>query len=176
MAESTGFVFPELYKDNPYRDNMGHRLFQMLFWELSKDKSKALYTLKDFDHEGCKSLYKLFIAEMDPTEYRFATKYFDSYDHWMAITKKQWFSPHIAKWREELEIKLRSEALSRIVAESKSGSKSSFMANRFLLERGWANKAGKGRPSKEQVLSAAKDLAKENETTNEDFLRVVESN
>jgi hypothetical protein len=176
MTESTGFVFPELYKDNPFRDNMGHRLFQMLFWELSKNKAMALYTLKDFDHEGCKSLYRLYMAEMDPTEYRFATKYFDSYDHWIAISKKQWMSPFIARWREELDIKLRSEALNRIVTESKSGSKSSFMANKFLLEKGWAAKDKKGRPSKDQVLSAAKELAKDNEVTNEDYLRVVENN
>jgi hypothetical protein len=85
-------------------------------------------------------------------------------------------SPYIARWREELDIKLRSEALNRIVTESKSGSKSSFMANKFLLEKGWAAKDKKGRPSKDQVLSAAKELAKDNEVTNEDYLRVVENN
>jgi hypothetical protein len=50
------------------------------------------------------------------------------------------------------------------------------MANKFLLEKGWAAKDKKGRPSKDQVLSAAKELAKDNEVTNEDYLRVVENN
>jgi hypothetical protein len=161
------------YKNHPFRDELGRKLYQMLFLELSKNKDKALYTLKDFDYEGKRSLYLLYMAKADPTEYAFATEYFDGIEHWNTLCRRQWFSPHILRWREELDLKIKSEALRRLISDAKSGSKSSHQANRFLLEKGWVPKDGKGRPSKDQVQRAAKAIAEEDKTTKEDYLRVI---
>ncbi len=135
-------------------------------------KDKVIYTLKDQDHEGFPSLYRLYMDEADPTEYIFATKYFDSYDHWMNLTRRPWFKTIVARWRDELDVQIRATALKRIIAESKSSSKNAFMANKYLLEKGWKHE-GKGRPSKDQIQAAAKEEAHKDKVLESDFLRVV---
>lgn len=172
---SKGPVFPEFYQNHKFRDTNGRRLYKKLFFETTlggEDKRKVLYTLKDQDHEGFPSLYRLYMAEADPTEYIFATKYFDSYDHWKNLSGRPWFKEIVARWREELDVKIRAEALKRIIGESKSASKNAFTANKYLLEKGWIHE-GKGRPSKEQIQAAAKEEAQKSITLEEDFLRVV---
>jgi len=177
MSINPGPIIPEFYQNHKFRDVHGRRLYKKLFYEttLAGDaKDKVLYTLKDQTHEGFPSLYQLYMAEADPTEYIFSTKYFDSYDHWKTLSSREWFKPIVARWREELDVQIRANALKRIIAESKSSSKNSFMANKYLLEKGWVSE-GKGRPSKDQVLAAAKEEAQKAQTLEEDFLRVVEN-
>jgi hypothetical protein len=67
-----------------------------------------VYTLKSEDHQGFKSLKKLYLDEEDITEYRFANKYLDSYEHWKILLKCTWFKPLVESWREELKLKLQS--------------------------------------------------------------------
>lgn len=172
---SLGVAKLEVYQNHKFRDTNGRRLYKKLFFETTlggEAKDKVLYTLKDQDHEGFPSLYRLYMQEADPTEYIFATKYFDSYDHWKGMTTRPWFKEIVARWREELDVKIRADALKRIIAESKSASKNSFVANKYLLEKGWISQ-GKGRPSKEQVQAAVKEEAEKAKVLDDDFLRVV---
>jgi hypothetical protein len=171
----TTVSFPVAYQNHKFREPTGRRLYKKLFWEMTnsgEDKSKVLYTLKDQPHEGFPSLYQLYLAEADPTEYVFATKYFDSYDHWKTLSTKTWIKELVARWREELDVSIRAGALKRIISESKSNSKSAFMANKYLLEKGWS-KNEKGRPSKEAVQAAIKEEAQKSQVLEQDFLRVV---
>ena len=138
-----------------FKNTNNHYLLRALFLEESyTDTSRVLYTLTNKDHErGYKSLYRLYMELKDPYEYDFANKYFDGWDHWEALCNTAWFKPHIKKWRRQLEIRLRSEALSRIFEEALSDSKNSYNANKFLVEKGWVDRAeGKrGRPTKEEI-------------------------
>lgn len=169
--------FPEFYKDSKYRDPMGRLLSSKLFYErTTPDKrDKVLYTLKDQDHEGFKSLYLLYMDANDPTEYSFASTCFESYDHWIALTNQEWFKPFVERFRKELETRIRSKALKNLIRESQSGSKNSFAANKFLIERGWIEKEknSKGRPSKEDIKQAAHLIADEKKAVEEDYLRIV---
>jgi hypothetical protein len=174
---SPGPVRLEAYANHKFRDTNGRRLYKKLFFETTlggEDKSKVLYTLKDFDHEGFPSLYRLYMQEADPTEYIFATKYFDSFDHWKNLTGRPWFKEIVARWREELDVSIRAAALKRIIAESKSASKNAFTANKYLLEKGWIQN-GKGRPSKEAIQAAAKEEAQKSQVLEDDYLRVVQN-
>lgn len=135
-----------------------------LFWEMASfdsDKSECLYTLRDEDYRGLPSLKRLYLEKADPTEYSFASEYLGGWGHWQAIVSTTWFQPHALRWRSELEIKLRSEALTRLREEANSGSRNAFQANRFLALGGWLPKETKrkvGRPSTEAIKQEAAEL------------------
>ncbi len=99
----------------------------------------------------------------DPTEYRFAIECLDGLEHWEMLCACKWFETYVSRWRRELELKIRSQALLNIQAEAnKPNSKNSFTANKFLIDGGWLPKSTKGRPSKADVSKAAKAQAEEN--------------
>lgn len=158
-----------------FTNEVGARLTKGLFFEMTlADKSSVLYTLKNQDHRGYPSLYRLYMEEMDPTEYRFAVRHLESWDHWKQLTACTWFKPHVEGWREELQLKLASEALTRIMLEASSERKESFAANKYLLEKGWAKSTGDrvGRPSKEAIKHQARQMVHENTRLAEDWNRI----
>lgn len=162
---------------NPkFRNSNGLGYTKALFYEMVQDREKVLYTLKDQDHEGYPSLYRLYMECSDPTEYRFATQYFDGWAHWEDISLCDWFRPHIEKWRRELEVRTRSEALARILDTAKSGNPKTLMqSNKFLLDGGWVSKDQRkvGRPTKEAIQKETARLADIQRQLNEDLERVT---
>lgn len=90
-----------------------------------------------------------YLEARDPLEYDFVqrSRFVESWQHWNFMLASPYCRPDIDKWRDELEIKLRAEALQEIIKQSKTDK--GFQAQKFLLEKGWAPK--RGRPSKEEV-------------------------
>jgi hypothetical protein len=164
-------------RSNAFKGSHGKRYLKALFYEMTlADKSTVLYTLKEHDHEGYKSLYRLYMEMKDPTEYRFAVAYLDGWSHWVELCTCLWFQPHLEKWRNELGILIQSEALVNIFEEAISPmGKNVFAANKYLLEKGWIQKEihTKGRPSKQQVKDAAIEIAKEQDRVTADFERIL---
>lgn len=161
---------------NPYRNIMGRRLLRGLFFEeVEGDKSTVVYTLKREDHLGYPSLYRLYMAYSDPTEYQFATNHLDGWSHWEELSAADWFQPYISEWRRELEVKLRSDALVKILAVSKDETNSnSYHANKYLLDGSWKPAEGKkrGRPTKDEVRSEIKAQAALKTQIDEDAKRL----
>lgn len=165
-----------------YKGPTGSYLLRALFFEeTNADKSTVLYTLKREDHlyDGITypSLYRLYMETDDPTEWQFANRYFHGFEHWERICECTWFKEHIAQWRKELELKLKSEALVRIKAAAKTnGSKDTLSANRFLIDKGWEPKEGqqakRGRPTKEDIRKAASEALSEDKRISEDMSRL----
>ena len=130
-------------------DGMGRPLTQSLFLEIGYSDF-AIYTLKEFDHEYNGKLYpslkKLYLKEEDPTEYAFAEKYLLGWQHWKRLCDNKVIAKHIEEWREELELKIRSQAIRDMqsLCASESGN---FSAAKFLADRGWEKRSA-GRPSK----------------------------
>ncbi len=161
--------------NNPFRSSMNQMLLKGLFYETTLSyKSSVVYTLTDRDHEGYRSLYLLYMEANDPTEWRFATTYLDCWEHWEKLCEATWFRPYRDRWRKELELRMKSQALARIMSESKTSSKESFQANKYLLEKGWEPKdsSGRGRPSKDEINKAAKEIATTSARLDEDFDRL----
>ncbi len=153
------------------------RYTKSLFLEESyTDRSNVLYTLKDNDHDGYVSLYRKYLEEADLTELSFARKYFDGWEHWQMVCNATWFKPFISRWREELELQIRSEALKRLIETSKdSESRNSYDATKFLLQGGWRPAKGKdpvGRPSKDAIRQKAEELFQDQKSVNDDYLRI----
>lgn len=153
--------------DSPFKNSIGNYYLRSLFHETKAMGKKGLYTLKDKDHtyEGIiyKSLYILYMEEGDLTEYFFATKYLDSWVQWQALIERPWFKEHVQRWRTELELRLKAEALQRILLEAKEGGKNQYNANRFIVEKGYIDKTAepsrRGRPTKAEISRRAAEEA-----------------
>lgn len=132
---------------NQLLDGSSRPLTQSLFLEVGYSE-EAIYTFKEVDHfyngKTYPSLKRLFLEESDPTEYTFATKYLLGWKHWQRMNENKLLRKHFDEWREELEVKLRSEAVRQAIAHAASGT---FQAAKWVADRGWATR-GAGRPSK----------------------------
>jgi hypothetical protein len=128
--------------------NSGNYITQALFLEHSYSPY-AMYTTKEEHHEHngvvYPSLKKLYTSFEDPLEYDFANEYLSGWKHWCRILDNKWCMKHIQEWRDELEIKIRSQAVKDIMDLSLNND--SFQAAKWLADRGW-EKRGAGRPSK----------------------------
>lgn len=156
---------------NKFRNIQGTRRYGSLFYEKClADKSTAVFTLKDHDYKGYPSLYRLYMESEDPTEYEFAINNLDGWEHWEILCQAEWFQPFVSRWRRELEVKIRSRALANIVLEAADPkSRNTYNANKMLLEKGWLDRNTKGRPTKDDISKAAKDLAEEDSSIAEAF-------
>lgn len=165
-----------MYKGNKFKNVMGAHLLQALFFETAVDVERpdCLYTLKQEAHEGYPSIHQLYVSLSDASEYSFALSYFDNLSHWKKLTACNWFKPYLEAMREELDLKLRAEALNNLknIAADKSN-KSHYLANKFIIENGLApKKDARGRPSNEKIKEAASQLFKTSEEVNEDYERL----
>ena len=125
-------------KTSIFKSPTGQYRTKSLFLEQSYDNQENVYyTLKDHHQRNelgeieYLSLHQLFLEHEDPLEYSFAETYLFSFDHWQTLCRCSWFKPFLDRWRFELELKIRSEALKRVLGESKTNGKNAFMATRY---------------------------------------------
>jgi hypothetical protein len=166
---------------------MNRRLLRSIFYEYNKEE--GIYTLKDTDivevrgeasTEGtslCKtypSLRRLYLEEEDVTEYLFANKYLESWEHWTILCECLWFKGIVSRWRTELEMLLQAKALKYILDESISGGKNAYDANKYIVAKGWIKLEGnrRGRPSKQEISRAAAEQAFADYKVQEDAKRL----
>lgn len=130
-------------------DTMGRPLTQSLFLEIGYS-DYAVYTLKEYDHQyngkTYPSLKKLYLEAEDPTEYAFAERHLLGWQHWKRLCDNKVIAKHIEEWREELELKIRSQAI-RDMQNLCASENGNFSAAKFLADRGWEKRSA-GRPSK----------------------------
>lgn len=160
---------------SPFRSPLNRKhLTKALFFETSfPTKDQVRYTLKEVEHMGYPSLYKLYMEANDPTEWKVATTYFDGWDHWEILCGLAWFKPYVTKWRRDLELRMKSQALARIQAEAKTNSRDSLSASKYLLEKGWEKEAPKrGRPTKDDIKKAANEMVNSQSQLLSDFERL----
>ena len=135
-------------------DNQGRPLTESLFLELNYSREFAVYTLKEYDYkfEGkvYPSIKRLYLAHEDPLEYDFACRYFLGWQHWLRLNENKKISAEVEKWREELDLKLRSQGVRDIIAMAAEEAQGSFQAAKYMAEKGW-EKRRPGRPSKAEL-------------------------
>ena len=131
------------------KDSMGRPMTQSLFLEIGYHTDRAVYTLKDEDHEfegnTYLSLKRLFLEMEDPTEYEFGNTYLLGWQHWQRLNANKALSQHFEAWREELELQLRAQGIRAIIDQS--ADEKGFQAAKWLADKGW-DKNKVGRPSK----------------------------
>lgn len=133
------------------KDSTGRLRTASLFVEtIQKDQLKAgfvpLYSLRG--KKGYEDLHDVYLQESDPTEYTFALRAFGSWAHFKKLESLDWFMQHLKMWRDELEIKMRSDGIKELIKASKDGSRG-VSAAKYIAEKGWEKK--RGRPSKADV-------------------------
>lgn len=130
----------------------GIPITQSLFLEIGYNYEMAIFTLKDEDHEVDGKVYpslkRLYLECEDPGEYEFATTYLLGWAHWQRICENKAVAKHIAEWRYELELKLRSKAIKSII--NKTSLEQGINAAKYIAEKGW-DKRKAGRPSKDEL-------------------------
>ena len=140
-----------------------------------EEKGNVMYTLARTDKKNARSLYKLYMAMEDITEYEFANTYFESWEHWQSIASATWMKEHLSKWRSELEIKLKAMAVKEMIKEATLGGKNAFQALKWIIDKGWVERAtgpGRGRPSKDEIRQAAIDAAFSDNQIQDDLKRL----
>lgn len=157
-----------------FRNSNNVNFTRELFYETALNKDNVVYTLKNSDHLGFPSLYTLYMETNDPTEYKFAVDHLDGWDHWKALCSASWFQPYIAKWREELEIRFRSNALAEILQNAQKGGREAFQAAKYIASGEYLTKTEtkRGRPSKAEIDSTAKQIVEDRRRLEEDFQRI----
>ena len=147
---------------NTWKTTGGKWLTKALFFETSltdDTRHHAIYTLKQEDHEvngeTYISLYKLYMACKDPTEYEFATTYLGGWSHWLMMQKSPDLMKHINIWKEEYIVRSRSVGVKGMFAQADEGS---YQACKYLADEGWV-KEKKGRPTTAQITKEAKAKA-----------------
>ncbi len=129
------------------KDSRGRPLTQSLFLEIGYKTEFAVYTLDDVDkvYKGktYPSLKALYLEMEDPVEYNFATEHLLGWQHWQRLCANKTIGKHVAEWREELELKLRSNAIGEIIEISTT--EKGFQAAKFVAKKEWETK-GAGRP------------------------------
>ena len=122
------------------KNRAGSYKSRALFVETCRDVDTPLYTLarEDKEVEGklLPSLYRLYLATNDPTEYKVATTYFCGWKHWEEVAASPMLYPYIAEMRDELRVKLKSFGLEKVIAEAKTG-KNKYQAAKYLSDGGW---------------------------------------
>lgn len=116
---------------------------QALFYEFRHQSSsdiKPPYTLKEYDWEGCKSMYQIYMAY--DTEYDAAMAILGSWYHWKRLCKCKWFITHKEEWDAEKEIRKQSLGEKALIAAAKEGNVTA--ATTLYKSQGKAK--GRGRP------------------------------
>lgn len=153
-----------------FRDRTGKLITQSLFIENGYNTEFAVYTLTDEDKEYKGKVYpslrRLYLECMDPTEYTFATTYLWGWEHWQRLYANKLLTPEIDKWREELEVKLRSLAISKI----KAAAGNNFNAAKWIADGSW--KGLRGRPSKAELAREKKIRERAVDDTKSDSDRI----
>lgn len=170
-----------------FKTSSGVLLTKTLFYEFAyitdNDKKNVLYTLKDHDYQGYPSLKRLYLEEADLTEYKFAIKYFNDYDHWISLASKPWLSDFVASCRRELELKVRSDALKALINISNDstitdGNPTKINVLKFLVQRGWKDSSvnKEKKLTKEEILqeaNASSSVAVDKKKITDDFDRIT---
>ena len=165
------------------------RITRGLFFDVVKkelslqgDYNNCLFVLSDhLETEGLPSLHRLFMEMEDPTEYLFATEYFENYEHWLMVTEVPAVREVLPEWRKELELRLKAKALLAIKNVANNDlDKNQYLANKFLIEKNWAPSSSKentkntrGRPSKDDIKRAAYEIAQSTTDIDEDYKRIT---
>lgn len=157
------------------KDSVGRFRTQSLFVEHLHPKYPAPFTLKDREHKGRMSMYEKYMEIGDPTEYRTAIALLGTWRHWQVLTTKDWFKPHVERWRQELSVKLESDRFTEMleVETSLKGTPTAIAATKWLADRySTSKKPKRGRPSKTEKAQILQEESQEDKLLIEEAERL----
>ena len=165
-----------------FRCSNGKYYTRQLFWdeyiqlELAKRTIEPLFSLYK-DKPGLINFGKVYVECADPSGYKVAQKILDGdYTLWTVLTGCRWFISAKEVWDRELDAKLYSEGLEEIRELAKNGMPAQKLAaSKFLATKAYRkdnSTSSKGRPKREDIDRAARDLAASDRDLEEDIKRI----
>ena len=146
--------------DNKFKNSRGLYLTTSMFIEHNYDYSLAVYSWGDQDFKNDKgsfpSLKRLYLEMGDVTEYEFANTYLDGWRHWKTLLESPGCRKHIDEWREELDLKLRSAGLRKLIDQALDDEKPSYQAAKYLADREWVSKRQKSQEGPKETRQRKK--------------------
>lgn len=178
-------------KKTKFRSASNQRFTAQLFYDMWSTMPQhqrlipPMYSLHD-DVEGCINFRKEYLADMDPSGYKTATRLLENYDHWQYLMRTKWFKAAKAEWDKELAAKMEAEAsdvLRSIMRGDDESVKISEQISAAKVMLGKSKTIGKaeetlkrGRPSKEEVQGELKEQARLTKEEQEDLERITNIN
>jgi hypothetical protein len=152
-------------------DNLGRFRTRSLFWETRNVKSdeeyEPLFSTKVKEHTVTKngiattypSLKAIYMSydHVPGHEYEFAMDVFGSWQHWIVILDSS-LRDMFKEWREELTIKIKAEAIRKMVIASRETSAVGVNAAKYLADEGYVPRKV-GRITKEEKARELKVAA-----------------
>jgi hypothetical protein len=92
--------------------------------------------------------HRLYVEAADPTEYDAAMVLIGNWEHWQVLRKSKTLAELFDKWRMEVEVKLRSEAIKSMVRHSKQ--MNGAAAAKWLAEAGFVERDKRTKKGKEE--------------------------
>lgn len=127
------------------------------------------------DKPGLVNFGKAYVDSRDPTGYKVATQLLDSYNHWQALMTCRWFLAAKELWDKEMDAAIKSEAMQEMMLILKEGLPAQRLAAAKYLAGAEYKKdksASKGRPKREDIDRAAKELAANERDIEDDLKRI----
>jgi hypothetical protein len=135
-----------LFSPDSHRFIGGPLLYQVNIYRKEIPVERALLTMhpQDMVHEEhgtyLFSLHKIYMQCADPTEYSVAQKLFGSFKLWQAFVANATVAPHIEELRDELDLKLKSEAMAALRETMLTEGAKGTTAAKYLAEMSKAQK------------------------------------
>jgi len=150
-----------------YTDARGRYRTKSLFEEtiLQQQRDAGIVPMYTFE-----SLRRLYMETNDPTEYKFAQAFVGSWRHFEYMCSLKWFKEIIEELRMELEISLKSQAITSMILVSNTEGAKGITASKWLADKGWEKK--RGRPSREEIQRERKIHASVSADVEEDAKRM----
>lgn len=139
------------YDKSKWCDDGGKKVVVGLFEEFDRPDRKFRPVCKLADWKDT------YLSCMDPSEYKVAMTLIGDWEHWTLIRNHPFIKPVMDKWAEELEVKMKSEAIDRMrhhATQPGGGAAARWLAERGLTEE---PKRGRGRPKHVEVKQPEQD-------------------
>lgn len=134
-----------------------------------------LFTLHK-DKPGLINFGKVYVELGDPSGYKLAQEILDGdYTLWTILMGCRWFTAAKELWDRELDAKLYSEGMDQIRLLAKEGMPAQkLVAAKFLANKEYRKDKStqKGRPKREDIDRAAKDMAASERDLEDDMNRI----
>lgn len=125
------------------------------------------------DIPGLINAQATFVELRDPTGYKWAIKYLDSWKHWNLLCRLTWFQEALAIWQDALKNHLKAQAIQKILEISEGETAQALPAAKYVAEEGWnAKETQRGRPSKDEVDSKLKQAMRAASVVTDDAERI----
>jgi hypothetical protein len=157
-----------------------------LFYEFRNPALEPTYTVHFQDRKVGDKLYKsmrlVYINTCDPTEWTFVQKVcHGDWEYWNQLQRalnNYILKPKkdsVERWRKEMEVKMRSDALLAIYADSKSGGMSAVSSAKWLAEGRYKLKPTQAQAkAREDVIPQVENNNKESDVYAEDIQRMAQ--